>query len=125
MRDKNENSYEKVNVISKPKNSNKGKQSKRNSLGPKKNQEKFKKPKKEGFFVCGKPSHYAKDCRFKKTQKPKVNSLEENDEIVTIVNEINTIQGKVSGWWYDTCVTVHLCYEKSLFKTYREVNDGK
>ena len=46
MRDNNENSNEKANAISKPKNSNKGKQSKRNSLGPKKDQEKFKKPKK-------------------------------------------------------------------------------
>ena len=36
MRDKNENSNEKANAISKPKNSNKRKQSKRNSLDPKK-----------------------------------------------------------------------------------------
>ena len=75
--------------------------------------------------MCGKPDHYARDCRFKKTQKPKVNSLEENDEIIAIVSEINAIQGKVSGWWYDTCATVHVCYEKSIFKTYKKVDDGK
>ena len=50
--------------------------------------------------------------------------MEENDEIIATVSEINAIQGKVSSWWYDTCATVHVCYEKSLFKTYRE-DDGQ
>ena len=125
MRYKNENSYDKANAISKPKNSNKGKQSKINSLGSKKDQEKFNKLKKEGYFVCGKPDHYARDCKFKKTQKSEVNSLEENDEIIATVSEINAIQGKMSGWWYDTCASVHVCYDKSLFKIYKEVDDGK
>ena len=44
--------------------------------------------------MCGKLGHYARDYRFKKTQKPKVNSLKENDEIIATVSEINVIQGK-------------------------------
>ena len=75
--------------------------------------------------MCEKHGLYARDCRFKKTQKPEVNSLEENDEIIATVSEINVIHGKVPGWWYDTCATVHVCYEKSIFKTYREIDDGK
>jgi hypothetical protein len=34
------------------------------------------------------------------------------------------IKGKVQGWWYDTCATVHVSYDKAAFKTYYEANDG-
>ncbi|RVW78144.1 hypothetical protein CK203_049694 [Vitis vinifera] len=30
------------------------------------------------------------------------------------------VQGKVQGWWYDTCATVHVTYDKSLFKTFED-----
>ena len=73
MRDKNENSYDdnnKENVVNKPSNkSNIGKQNQGNFLSPKNEQEKFKKFKKGNCFVCGKPGHYARECRFKKIQK--------------------------------------------------------
>ena len=72
LRDKNENSYDdnnKANVVNKPSNkSNKGKQNQGNFLSPKYEQEKFKKFKKGNCFVCGKPNHYARECRFKKIQ---------------------------------------------------------
>ena len=73
MRDKNENSYDdnnKANVVNKPSNkSNKCKQNQGNFLGPKNEQEKFKKFKKGNCFASGKPGHYARECRFKKIQK--------------------------------------------------------
>ena len=68
-RDKNENSYEgisKANVVNKPSQANKGNRNKGNSLGPKKDQGKFKrsqihklKANKGACFVCGKCGHYA------------------------------------------------------------------
>ena len=68
-RDKNENSYEaisKANVVTKPSQTNKNK-----NLGPKKDQDKFKKTQvnkksKRACFVCGKAGHYVRDCRYKK-----------------------------------------------------------
>lgn len=36
------------------------------------------------------------------------------------VSDINAINGKVSGWWYDACAIIHVSYDKSLFKTYHE-----
>ncbi|URD92252.1 hypothetical protein MUK42_28560 [Musa troglodytarum] len=127
MRDKSENSFSnvKANVVKQPKNYNKGKQNKENHLCPKRDQGKFKKPKSGGCFVCGKPDHFARDCRFKKGQKSEVNSVEGDDNIIATVSEVNVIFGKVFGWWYDTCVTVHVCYDKTLFKTYKEVTDGQ
>ena len=129
LREKNENSYDdnnKENVVNKPSNkSNKGKQNQGNFLGLKKEQEKFKKFKKGNSFVCGKPGPYARECRFKKIQKSGVNVFNENDDIVVVMSEVNAIQGKISGWWYDTCAAVDVCYDKYFFKTYKEVNDGQ
>ena len=55
----------------------------------------------------------------------RVNVFNENDDIVVVISEVNAIQGKISSWWYDTCAAVHVCYDKSFFKTYKEVNDGQ
>lgn len=50
-----------------------------------------------------------------------MNSIKEGN-IATTVSEINVIKGKVPRWWYDTYATVHVLYDKSLFKTYYEVD---
>ncbi|KAK0577806.1 hypothetical protein LWI29_000439 [Acer saccharum] len=68
-RDKNEDSYtaiSKANVVNKPNNHNKSNLNKENSQGPKNAQKKFQKNKKAkgACFVCGKPGHYAHECRF-------------------------------------------------------------
>ena len=117
---------DKANSVNKSLNkSNKGKQTKENFLGPKKNIGNFKKPMKGGCFVCGKFGHYARECRFKKDKKSEVNSIVQNEDIVATISEICAIQGKISGWWYDTCAAIHVCYDKSLFKTYKKINDGQ
>ncbi|RVW91297.1 hypothetical protein CK203_035476 [Vitis vinifera] len=98
-----------------------GKNNKRNSgnyMSPKKNQEQFK-GKKGPCFVCGKPRHYARECRYRNDQKGAVvNAIDE--EIITTLSDVCVVQGKVQGWWYDTCATVHVTYDKSLFKTFED-----
>ena len=112
----------KANAVSKA-NHPKGKNNndKRNSgnyMSPKKNQEQFK-GKKGPCFVCGKPGHYARECRFRKDQKGAVvNAIDE--EIIATLSDVCVVQGKVQGWWYDTCATVHVTYDKSLFKTFED-----
>ena len=93
--------------MSKPNQANKSNQNKGRSLAPKKDQGKFKRSqnnkKKNGdCYVYGKPGHYAREYRFRKKSEgdttSKVNSIENNEEIITIVSEINAIHGKEQGW---------------------------
>lgn len=61
--------------------------------------------------------------RKKLNEEAKVNFVDD-EEIVATMCKINSIQGKVLGCWNDTCATVHVAYDRSLFKTYHEVKDA-
>lgn len=61
--------------------------------------------------VCGKHIYYARDCKYNKSQT-EANDVQVDDNIVIIFSEIMTIKYKVQGWWYDTCITVHVSYDK-------------
>lgn len=45
------------------------------------------------------------DIKSKTKKKENVNSIE---EIIATVSEINTIQSKLSSWWYNTCTTIYV-----------------
>ncbi|RVX01764.1 hypothetical protein CK203_024444 [Vitis vinifera] len=112
----------KANAISKANHprgkNNNNKKNSGNYMSPKKNQEQFK-GKKGLCFVCGKPGHYARECRFRKDQKGGVvNAIDE--KIIATLSDVCVVQGKVQGWWYDTCATVYVTYDKSLFKTFED-----
>ena len=116
----------KANAVSKPKKSNR--KNSENKLGPKKDQEKFnnsqaKKPK-GGCYMYGKPGHFSHECKLRKGQTNEANATSTEDEIIAAVSEILEVKNKFPKWWYDTYATVHVSYDKSLFKNYNEVNDG-
>ncbi|RVW64665.1 Retrovirus-related Pol polyprotein from transposon TNT 1-94, partial [Vitis vinifera] len=112
----------KANAVSKANHprdkNNNDKKNSGNYMSPKKNQEQFK-GKKGPCFVCGKPEHYVRECRYRKDQKGAVvNAIDE--EIIATLSDVCVVQGKVQGWWYDTCATIHVTYYKSLFKTFED-----
>uniref|UniRef100_F6GYP6 CCHC-type domain-containing protein n=1 Tax=Vitis vinifera TaxID=29760 RepID=F6GYP6_VITVI len=112
----------KANAVSKANHlrgkNNNDKRNSGNYMSPKKNQEQFK-GKKGLCFVCGKPGHYARECRYRNDLKGAVvNAIDE--EIIATLSDVCVVQGKVQGWWYDTCATVHVTYDKSLFKTFED-----
>ena len=96
-----------------------------------KNDSKFKnqganKKKKGKCFFCDKPGHNSRECRLKKKAfKEKQGSKETNnvEDLIATVCEANSIDNE-SGWWLDTGATVHICKDRSSFKTYQEI-DGK
>ena len=46
-------------------------------------------------------------------------------KIITTLSNVCVIQWKVQRWWYDTCATVHVTYDKSLFKTFENAKDDQ
>ncbi|KAL6313819.1 hypothetical protein AAG906_010238 [Vitis piasezkii] len=86
----------KANAVSKANHprgkNNNDKKNSRNYMSPKKNQEQFK-GKKGPCFVCGKPGHYARECRYRKDQKGAVvNAIDE--EIIATLSDVCIVQGK-------------------------------
>ena len=84
----------KANMVSMP-NQFKGKNNNNekisgNFIGPDKNQKQFK-GKKGPCFVCGKPEHYARECKYRKDQKgATVNAIDE--EIIATLSKVCVIQ---------------------------------
>lgn len=82
--------------------------------------------KDRACFNCGKKGHYSRECRSKKKNagsgKGKGEALmveTENDDFVAMVTELHMASVAVSDdWWLDSGATIHVCNNKSLFKTY-------
>uniref|UniRef100_F6GYN1 CCHC-type domain-containing protein n=2 Tax=Vitis vinifera TaxID=29760 RepID=F6GYN1_VITVI len=90
----------KANAVSKANHprgkNNNDKRNSGNYMSPKKNQEHFK-GKKGPCFVCGKPGHYARECRYRKDLKGAVvNAIDE--EIIATLSDVCVVQGKMQGW---------------------------
>jgi len=114
--------------------------SQKNHNGNNKNLNVSKKPFKKRTnlicFHCGKQGHVIRECRFKKAGKnfnsansgntEKVNLVESFvQEMVAMITEINMASPTIKNhdWFLDSGATVHICNNKSLFKTYSEEPD--
>ncbi|XP_073225602.1 uncharacterized protein [Cicer arietinum] len=73
-------------------------------------------------FNCGKEGHMARRCRNKLGAVNQANLTEE--QFVAMITEINLVGGS-DGWWIDTGVSRHVCYDRVMFKTYTAAEDKK
>ncbi|XP_075074624.1 uncharacterized protein LOC142162200 [Nicotiana tabacum] len=115
----------------------------------------FKKRKNFSCHHCGKKGHMIRDCRYRKaginfnagnTEKSRKIEKSGNSEKANIVEnsaqglvamvsamqigmvtELNvaTTATKTQDWWLDLGATIHVCYDKKMFKTYAEVQDSE
>ncbi|KAL5787945.1 hypothetical protein ACOSP7_004894 [Xanthoceras sorbifolium] len=80
--------------------------------------------KKGRCFVCGKPGHYAQQCRYKMGDKnpSKVNLVERDDVIVVVVvSEVNIVDAQKKDWVIDSGATKHICGDMNYFYNYTSV----
>ncbi|GJW26004.1 retrovirus-related pol polyprotein from transposon TNT 1-94 [Tanacetum coccineum] len=74
-------------------------------------------------YNCGKPGHMARKCRNRPNTTPSANLTEELP-LIAMISEINLIGGS-EGWWVDCGATIHVCYDRSMFKTYMAASEDK
>ena len=113
-------SFSKIHAVEEGESSKKPSQDSRKRKHPSKSAKHAKdnKKKKGACFHCGKPGHFKKECWAlkKKNNAP--------DNFVAVVSEANILEDH-EAWWIDSGATRHVCKEKSFFKAYEPVNDGK
>ncbi|GKC51845.1 hypothetical protein Tco_1074590, partial [Tanacetum coccineum] len=44
-------------------------------------------------------------------------------DVITMISEVNLVGSNNSGWWVDTGATRHVCAEKSMFHSFRVINN--
>lgn len=94
-------------------------------------------------WKCGKPGHFRKDCKGGKVGNKSngsgtsggngnTNSLKGQNVFnksfkiyyVTYISDIYFVQDDDVAWWVDSGATIHVCKDRSWFKTYESMNDG-
>nr|GEW66882.1 hypothetical protein [Tanacetum cinerariifolium] len=145
IREKNLNgaSSSKVNYVDSGKY-NKGNDKKRKGTwNSSKNNKNDKKPLYEVMcYKCGEKGHIK---RYYKNPKKKNQNLNKKDESANAVEQVDTTEitamvfelnirmiqelhmasvTTTDDWWHDSCVTIHVCNNRDLFKTYKETEDG-
>lgn len=71
-------------------------------------------------FKCGKPGHMARKCR----NVPQAQANLTEEDLCAMISEINMVSG-AEGWWLDTGASRHICFDRTMFKTYSETADKK
>ncbi|XP_071739384.1 uncharacterized protein [Rutidosis leptorrhynchoides] len=83
-------------------------------------------------FNCDQPGHRADQCtKPKKYTSKQANMVDDADNLVAMISdltimisEVNLIGSNTREWWVDTGATRHVCADKSLFNTFKEVTSG-
>ncbi|GJY51077.1 retrovirus-related pol polyprotein from transposon TNT 1-94 [Tanacetum coccineum] len=97
-----------------------GSSSRFNSKGNKKRQEEQREP-----------GHHAANCKMPKRVNPhQANIVDDNvDMIATVsdvcamISEVNLVGTNHGGWWIDTGATRHMCADKSMFHSFRAIDN--
>ncbi|GKA94145.1 retrovirus-related pol polyprotein from transposon TNT 1-94 [Tanacetum coccineum] len=84
-------------------------------------------------YDCDQPGHRAANCKMpKRVNQRQANMVDENVDMIAMVSdvcamisEVNLVGTNNSGWWIDTGATRHVCADKSMFHSFRAVDNGQ
>ncbi|BFG38075.1 hypothetical protein CerSpe_243480 [Prunus speciosa] len=91
--------------------------------------------KNKGFkgkcFNCNKHGHRAVNCQSKgkttevhMTEEEKLSNEIFDINLSAVISEVNLVTN-TKEWWVDTRATRHICYDRKMFTTYQQLNQGK
>ncbi|GKE91886.1 hypothetical protein Tco_1572981 [Tanacetum coccineum] len=81
----------------------------------------------------GRLNHRAANCKMPKRVNPRqANMVNDNmdmiamvSDIIAMISEVNPVCSNNSGWWVDTKATRHVCADKSMFYSFRAIDNGE
>lgn len=82
-------------------------------------------------FNCDQPGHRAANCKMPKRVTPReANMVNDVDmiamvsDVIAMISEVNLVGSNNREWWVDTGATCHVCADKSMFHSFRAVDNG-
>ncbi|GJR99212.1 retrovirus-related pol polyprotein from transposon TNT 1-94 [Tanacetum coccineum] len=84
-------------------------------------------------YNCDQPGHRAANCKMPKRANPRQANMVNDDvdmiamvsDVCAMISEVNLVGTNHGGWWIDTGATRHVCADKSMFHSFRAVDNGQ
>ncbi|GJT61741.1 retrovirus-related pol polyprotein from transposon TNT 1-94 [Tanacetum coccineum] len=84
-------------------------------------------------YNCDQPGHRAANCKMPKRVNPRQANMVNDDvdmiamvsDVCAMISEVNLVGTNHGGWWIDTGATCHVCADKSMFHSFRAVDNGQ
>ncbi|GJR82221.1 pol polyprotein [Tanacetum coccineum] len=84
-------------------------------------------------YNCDQLGHRAANCKMPKRVNPRQANMVNDDvdmiamvsDVCAMISEVNLVGTNHGGWWIDTRATRHVCADKSMFHSFRAVDNGQ